>query len=222
MPVRSIKKSGSSVVGGFPSRKLEKTMRYESTLERDLLYFLEFDLAVLSYEPQPFTIHMTLEDGKTRSYTPDFLIKYKNISVLIEVKPANHLDKESTKQQIEIGTRWSAENNHLFRVITDEQIRNGPRLNNLKLLFRYSRIDIPFNILMGLDELFPVPGAQIPFGIVASHLMPTDQAHCKPYLWSLIFSHYLFVNLNQKLSDEILVSKNDRRIIWRESILNLE
>ncbi len=71
MPVRLIKKSGVSVVGSFPSLKLDDLVRYESPLERDFLYFLEYDPQVLSYEMQPMTITMTLSDGQSHRYTPD-------------------------------------------------------------------------------------------------------------------------------------------------------
>jgi len=43
--------------GLFPSEKNEKTIEYESSIELDYFYLLEFDEDVVSYEEQPFSIH---------------------------------------------------------------------------------------------------------------------------------------------------------------------
>ena len=133
MPVRAIKKSGSSFVGSFPSFKLGKTVRYESTLERDFFYFLEFDSAVSSYEAQPFSIQATLDDGKVHKYTPDLLIIQNDLPVIIEIKPSSYIKKVDTLRQIEIGSNWAAENNHRFLLITDNEIRQGTKLDEIAL-----------------------------------------------------------------------------------------
>ena len=62
-----------SVSGHFSFRK-EKSIAFESTLERDLLYLLEFNDSVIDVEEQPFTIEYTNHNGKLVTYTPDFFV----------------------------------------------------------------------------------------------------------------------------------------------------
>lgn len=57
--------------GDFPSLKLGRMVRYNSTIERDLLYFLEFWQVVICYKEQPMTIEWIMADGQRRHYTPD-------------------------------------------------------------------------------------------------------------------------------------------------------
>jgi hypothetical protein len=213
MPVRSIKKSGSSVVGSFPSLKLERSVRFESTLEKDYLLFLEYDSTVSFYEEQPFTIYVTLNDGSPHAYTPDFKVIQNDLRIIVEIKPFEFLGHEHTKRQIEAGRKWAPQNDHLFQVVTNREIRNGPMLGNLKLMYRYSRLsNYPFDLFQELNKLFPRTDIQIPFGVVAGTLMPSNPSRCKPYLWSLLFHHFLDTDLNQRLSDLSPISLSQKGV----------
>lgn len=210
MPVRSVRKSAVSVVGSFPSLKLGRVVRFESTLERDLLYFLEFDPTVSSYEEQPFTIEATLEDGKVHQYTPDFKVIQNPLPLILEVKPFKFLDRENTIRQIKMGKKWAEEHSFDYQVITDNEIRSGAKLGNLKLLYRYRLLDkLPYDFMEQLKKLFADAPSNVSFGEAANLLMPSDPARCKPYLWSLLFHHYLETDLDQPLSDssQITLSK---------------
>jgi hypothetical protein len=73
--VRKITNAGSKkVIGKFPSIKMDAIIWWESQIERDYIYLLEIDPDVISYVGQPFKIFYT-DLGKSRSYTPDFLVK---------------------------------------------------------------------------------------------------------------------------------------------------
>lgn len=115
---------------------------YSSTIERDCLYEFEYDPAVQRYRAQPFTITGTTPDGHAHRYTPDYLVIRHDGREIVECKPAARLDAPHTQQQIALGTTWAAENGHDFRVVTDTELR-GPRLDNLKLLYRFAQLTPP-------------------------------------------------------------------------------
>ncbi len=186
MSLKKPKKSASSFVGSFPSIKLNRIIRYASTLERDFLYFLEFHSSVTLYEIQPFTISMTLDDGKVHHYTPDALVIWNKCRYIVEIKPAARKNRPHTLRQVEIGTRWAPENDHVFRLVTDIDMRAGYKLDNLKLVFRYGRLrSYPFYFFQSIQEIF-AKSDSIPLCKVAEYLMPQEPNRCKPYLWSLI------------------------------------
>jgi hypothetical protein len=126
--------------GEFPSLKLGRMVRYNSTIERDLLYFLEYWRTVTWYQEQPRTIEYVMEDGQVRHYTPDYEIHEGPIRILAECKPLARLESTQAKQQRRIGQAWAEVNGYQFVTFTDSELRTGYQLENLKLLWRYARL----------------------------------------------------------------------------------
>ncbi len=127
------------VRGDFPSLKLGRMVRYHSTIERDLLYFLEYWQDVTWYREQPITIKYTMPDGQICRYTPDYEIHEEAVKTLVECKPEARLESEHAQKQRQIGQIWAEENGYRFVTFTDTELRSGHQLSNLKLLWRYAR-----------------------------------------------------------------------------------
>jgi hypothetical protein len=115
-------------------------VRYHSTIERDLLYFLEFWQTVTWYREQPMTIEHVMADGQVRRYTPDYEIHEDSTKSLVECKPTERLETPHAQQQRYIGKNWAEENGYRFITFTDTELRAGHQLANLKLLWRYARL----------------------------------------------------------------------------------
>jgi hypothetical protein len=115
-------------------------VRYHSTIERDLLYFLEFWQAVTWYQEQPMTLERIMADGQCRLYTPDYEIHEGAVRTLAECKPADRLESAHAQQQRRIGQAWAKGNGYRFVTFTDTELRAGHQLANLKLLWRYARL----------------------------------------------------------------------------------
>ena len=49
MPVRKVSNRGGNITGSFPSQIKGEKVKYESTIERDLVFFFKFDPTVLTY-----------------------------------------------------------------------------------------------------------------------------------------------------------------------------
>jgi len=157
-----------SVSGHFSFRK-EKSIAFESTLERDLLYLLEFNDSVIDVEEQPFTIEYTNHNGKLVTYTPDFLVHFQSLnsksstspypkSMIIEVKPNDILKKKfrQLRPKFKVATQYAQECDYIFKIYDESRIR-GQDLENIMFLRRYKlmtyEIDEEKRILSHLNSV---------------------------------------------------------------------
>jgi hypothetical protein len=135
---RNLKHSRVNNIFKFASQKMKTVFTVESFLEFDTCFHFEYSPDVLSFEAQPLGFKYQF-DEKECAYTPDFLVvDKKHGERFIEVKP---LDKTINK---EFRLRFAAKQQQSLILgkplilVTEQQIRINPILNNLKLLHRYS------------------------------------------------------------------------------------
>ena len=138
MPVRKVSNRGGNVIGKFPSLKMQRMVAFESLLERDFVYILDYDTAVSWFEEQPLTIEYEYE-GKTLHYTPDFHLVEHGQHVLVECKPEHFVNTTANCRKFAVAQAWCQGCNWQFRVVTDSEVRAGYRLHNIKLLTAYAR-----------------------------------------------------------------------------------
>jgi len=142
MPIRSPLQGKDHLTGYFPSLKLERTVAFESTLERDLIYLLEFLPRVLSFEEQPLTLEYG-DNGKTRRYTPDFKVVTRSGTLLLECKPLGQVSDVQQQAKFnaarEVRSRWGWR----FGVVTEHDLRGGPFLKNVQKISYYARFAPP-------------------------------------------------------------------------------
>lgn len=98
MAVRKIKKSYRSATGYLMSRKNNRQIAFESTLEHDFYLFLEFDPSVVSYDEQPFKMKYAC-DSSNRFYIPDTLVHHDGKPTLYEMKYQSELDGDQELQK---------------------------------------------------------------------------------------------------------------------------
>lgn len=208
---------GLHVTGTIPSLKNKgsapfQSIRYESTIERDEAILLEFDADVLRYYDHPFPIIALFPDGTKHQYTPDFQVIRRASKAIVECKPEKFLDQEDTKRQREIGEAWAAANEHEFILVTDTVLRAGPRLANVKILWRYRLLAVPTAVMVCCFTYLAEHSHRVPFGELAAHLSSPEAplAHAGT-LYSLLFQHLLETDLNQPLTPQSL--------IWRSAAI---
>lgn len=132
-------RSTCRVVYKFPSIKLNRTIYCESGLELDYAFLLDADHGGVSFfQEQPGKIKYYLH-GKPHTYTPDFYVIRPNKKQVIEVKPEARAFKEENLILFERITPICRDANCEFIVVTDMVIRVQPRLDNVKLLWKYGR-----------------------------------------------------------------------------------
>lgn len=145
--VREIGNKYGSLSGVLKSKKLNKSVQFESSLERDFIYLLEFDVDVQSYLEQPITIEYSGIDKRKRRYTPDFYVQYREPSrqdELIEIKYKNTLIRNhfKLKPKFDAARYFCKKNGLSFRIVTELDIRpdNSFLLDNLIFLSKYKDV----------------------------------------------------------------------------------
>ena len=180
--------------GDFPSLKLGRMVRYGSTIERDLLYFLEYKRSVIWYQEQPFTVEQVLADSKLHRYTPDYEIHEGNERLLVECKPEARLESAQAQQQRQIGETWAENNGYRFVTYTEAELRAGQQLNNLKLFWRYARLrDLP-NVSSILEYVSGCETSTVEWVCHQLKLVPSGVI---PQICHLLFHQRLQIELGQ-------------------------
>jgi hypothetical protein len=138
-------------VSGVCSFRKEKSIAFESTLERDLITLISFNDSVSDIIEQPLTIEYTNANGRETTYTPDFLVHFKqpettifntkHKSLLIEVKPRNILRKnfQQLKPKFKIAMKYAQQNDMIFKIYDEGRIR-GEYFRNISFLKRYQNL----------------------------------------------------------------------------------
>lgn len=204
-PVRKITRSASSLRGFHPSAKTGQFVQLESALERDFCCLLEFGPDVLGYVEQPITIEYEA-DGRTRRYTPDFLVQYApgRPATLVEVKYRADLRANwaELKPKFVAAKRYAATKGWEFLLYTEVEIQNA-YLKNARFLLRFQQPSAPvspvyqqllLDILAQLDEATPAEVLLVAF-------QDADrQAEVLPVLWHLVSRGLIGCNLYQSLT----------------------
>jgi len=114
---------------------------WESQIERDYLYLLEIDPDVVSYEEQPLKIRYYL-DGEPHLYTPDFRVIRRDKQQIVEVKDKKSAGKEEYVELFRRAAPICQEQGYEFVVVTDHDIRIQPKLDNIKLIYKYAQASV--------------------------------------------------------------------------------
>ncbi len=198
MPVRKIPRYGAQKnIGKFFSVKTGLVAWYESLLERDKMYLLDFDPLVTFWREQPLRIRYVL-NGKTHFYTPDLEVHRDSRKQLVEVKSQNQVDSGKFDGLFRIATSASQDDGYEFVVITDQPIRQQPRLDNVKKLWKYARTSIlPQHQLLCRQFFQEKQSEQVELGDLIAFFKSKGVA--AQVLYSMLFWGVLDFDLNQLL-----------------------
>lgn len=186
MPVRNVSNRGGNVIGRFPSFKMQRMIAFESLLERDFIYLLDYDATVTWFEEQPLTIEYQHE-GKALHYTPDFHLIEHDQHVLVECKPESFVNTAANSRKFAVAQAWCQACDWQFRIVTDAEVRAGYRLPNVKLLTAYARQRLDPVLRCQLYTLLQSIPAATPIQDLACALRATDPAAVTAGLLHLAF-----------------------------------
>ena len=212
MPVRIIKPNYRNITAAVASSKMKRSLMAESSLERDFLITLDFDLNVKYFEEQPLTLKFEDKDGDARSYTPDCYVEYrKDISpadkmkpLLCEVKYRSDLfaDWHLLKPKFKAARAFARQQGWEFRIFTEVEIRR-PYLENAKFLRPFRKYETNwehYKILTGLlNDLRVASPSQI---LLAYSEDRWKQAEILSSLWNLIAQRIIRTDLKEPLTME--------------------
>jgi TnsA-like endonuclease N terminal len=197
MPVRKVSnRSKKNTIGHFPSLKMKRMIAFESLLERDGIYTFDFDQDVLAYEEQPLSIEYEHE-GKKRHYTPDFLLKKLNQSVIVECKPAVFVDSVENRRKFDVARKWCDEHGYQFQVLIETELRAGFRLENIKLLTRFARQSVGPEVRARIYDRLYSPGDGLTVFALANHVSPINVTNSMPAILCMAYHHEIVLPLNE-------------------------
>jgi hypothetical protein len=206
MPVRKVSNRGGNIVGRFPSLKMGRMIAFESLLERDFIYLLDYDVRVERFEEQPLTIEYR-QEGELRHYTPDFQLLESRQSVLVECKPEHFVDTEENRRKFVAARAWCEDRGWEFRVVTEQEVRAGCRLPNIKQLTLYARLTIDPATRHQIDRALHDLSTPLTLHAFAQRLDPVEPNRIMACLLHLAFHHQLDLSLDtEPLSINTLVS----------------
>ncbi len=197
MPVRSVSNRGrKNIIGKFPSLKLGRMVTFESGIERDFISLLDYTPIVARFEEQPLAIEYEHE-GKMHTYTPDFLIAFRNgRRALVECKPQKFVGREENRRKFQAARAWCAGRGWTFHVATDEQIRAGYRVENIKLLTQHARHEPGTAVQQTiLNFLQAAPGC-LTIADALNALIPTQPTSLIMPILHMAYYHRLYIPLN--------------------------
>ena len=198
LEARQIGNGRRSLTGMMTSAKKTPGLgKFESSLERDLFFLLEFDRRVIAWYPQPVTLPVPAEPGRRASrYTPDVSIEYAaepdgqivDRVELCEVKYREELrtDWIKLKPRLRTGVRHARENGWSFRIYTEVEIRT-PRLANAKYFLPYVSRQVDENHVMRLEQALSRFGVSTPNEVLdAAQQREGERGWMLGVLWHLI------------------------------------
>lgn len=208
-------------VSGIYSFRKEKTIKYESLLEKDFIHLMNFNDRVLDITEQPFTIEYKTKSGKTNTYTPDFLIEFKQPSylnpqklikpLLVEVKPSEKILKDwiRLKPKFKQAIKLCKEKEYHFKIFNESRIRSQ-ELRNIIFLNRYKDYNANYSVIEQIiDHLKLIGNTTVEYLIV--HLFTTDlqKGNAIAHIWFLINSRIITCDLTQKLTNNTVLWLNE-------------
>lgn len=179
----------------FPSIKLERMVSVQSLLEGDYLYHLEWDLNVLNYKEQPLTIKYK-DDKKWRHYTPDFRVRKKHQTLIVEIKPQIFVCEEGNDIKWAAARQWCSENKATFQVVTDIDIRQGSRLENIKLLMDYARYTTSPQTKAHIFTRLHKNKTSLTIADLISSFSPDSYQAIRTCIFTMAFHHEIFIPMD--------------------------
>jgi hypothetical protein len=202
MPVRKVSNRGGNAIGRFPSTKMGRMIAFESLLERDFIYLLDYDPAVDWFEEQPLSIEYTYET-KLLHYTPDFHLFECGRHVLVECKPERFVETEENRRKFAVAQEWCEKQGWEFRVLTDKQVRSGFRLQNVKLLAQYARQKVDIVIRSQIRTFLQETQVEISIRNLALAIFPDDPSAAIASIFCLAYHHAISLSLDEAPISEV-------------------
>jgi hypothetical protein len=195
VPVRKVSNRGGNIIGRFPSFKLGRMVDFESLIERDLIFVLDFEPDVETFCEQPLTIEYQ-DEGKVRHYTPDFYVIKKGQHLLIECKPEKFVQSAKNQRKFSAGQAWCATRGWAYQLVTDQSLYSGYRLQNIKHLTQFARYAISPAMKQRIRAFLSVTSFPVTIAEVMFKIAPHAPSSVQIPLYHMAFHHELILPLD--------------------------
>lgn len=209
-------------VSGLQSFRSDGHIPFESTLERDFIIRKEYDLSVAQVVAQPVRVGYVAEDGRSRIYTPDFLVMYRSSDLplgrhvkpeLVEVKPKRlwHAKWREWSPRWKAAIAYAKEEGMVFHVVDEDRIRTRA-LESIKFLRRYSRMEVCDDEVKTVLDCVRERGNTTVDFVLARHFEGKYKPKGLSLIWHLLATRKLSCDLmlGLGLNTGIYVNENER------------
>ncbi len=197
MSVRKVSNRGGNIIGRFPSLKSGRMVAFESLIERDFIYLLDFESDVTWFAEQPLTISYQ-HKKKTLGYTPDFHVIRGDQNILVECKPQKFISKDDNQRKFAAAQAWCEAKGWVFQVISDEQLRCGYRVHNVKLLTQFARYNIEPAVKHCIRTFLTSTPAPVKVADVMANVDPERPQMIIIPIFHLAFHHEVVLPLDEE------------------------
>ena len=204
---RRVKPTTRSLSGVFAFRG--EGVAFESGLERDFLSRMEFRTDVLSVVSQPIQLDFVAHNGRSYTYTPDFLVRYHSHTrqkpMLVEVKPEENWRKSwrDSLPKWKAALRHAKEQGWGFHIYDESRIR-GQSLKNIQYLERFKRAgyeEVDLDAIIRTVSLMGIATVQY----LATLHFNGAEALGKSHIFHLIANRRLDCDISECLDDSLEV-----------------
>lgn len=113
--------------GKYFSTKLNKEIYYRSLWEKQYFIYLDNDITVLTFVPEPFSIDYIFDNK--RRYIPDLFVVYKSgEQKIVEIKPSCFLEAKINQAKFSAARNYCKQKGFLFEVWTE---KSNPYINTI-------------------------------------------------------------------------------------------
>jgi hypothetical protein len=198
-------------VGSFSSCKMGTSIWYNSLLQKDFMYWLEFDPDVLSYTTPAITIDC-YSNGRHKSYASDFQVVRHTKKQIIEVKPKKKVESDEYRRLHRILLDFYEETEWTLIVLTESEVQREPLLSNIKVLYRYARENFSIN---EYRDCLEVVRSQAPASFAEIGQALDDRHIRRNVLFKLLFHSLVEIDLKQAINAASTISAASENIDWR-------
>ena len=206
-----VTRSGRGFRGYFPSKKLNRSVEFESILERDAFYLFEHSPGVKSYQEQPeLILYESL--GEMHKYYPDVGVTLRLDRLIhAEIKPLIRLDKPALISKFQSIIQRYKTHSAEFIILTEKTIRQEPLFSNLKMLNSVYKFDLDINQIFQSTKVLLQADTKHTYN---------DLVHMfgKTKVLMMLARHLVFCDLYQKLESKTnfvrLPKENDHDAVY--------
>lgn len=216
--VRRVSSSGQNIRGVI-TNKAGRAVQFESWAERSLLLRLDRDPEVKDYGSQPETFEYVDEQGKTRRYTPDFIVWRTDGIEIHEVTCSERRVRSRMKQREAAGVETCAARGWGYCIHTEQDLPQGGELANLLALFRYrptayAHQDVTEAVRVGLRSGEPVALSALTRQVAQELDLPEPRVTAA--IGHLLWHGQLRTDLNRLMFGPTYTGLMSGILVWQE------
>ena len=209
MAVRKVSNRGGNIIGHIPSLKLGRMVAYESLIERDFVYLLDYEPSIEHFSEQPLVIQYQHE-GKMRKYTPDFYVVHGGDSYLFECKPVRFVSDPENQMKFEAARLWCNEQGWAFGIVTDDDLASNWRIANIKFLAQFARYAIEPKIKRHIITFLSHTSGPVKVSDVAQDVNQQEPQSIIVPILHMAFRHEVYIALDdEKITVDSLIALRD-------------